>query len=237
MELSLRNYLAGHILREGMLLFEDAMGPWVKEQARLHLCNKLQLDLDEDDRLAADYGAAVSLHEAERDALIARRDELDELLKTGPKDGKKVASHQKKQVLKGLHAHTSAAPPSPPTPRWVMACREFFGPLMKPHVNATNRWDVHTIVVVMRALLPDVFARFMPDHFHAKELLDGIQRVVEVRTGRAHRVALTESDVLEALRQMAAVVRRCVITIFALPRYYNSGMHVYASQWWCYELC
>jgi len=52
----------------------------------------------------------------------------------------------------------------------------------------------------------------MPDHFHAKELLDGILRVVEMRTGRAHRVALTESDVLEALRQMAAVVRRCVHT-------------------------
>ena len=161
MELSLRNYLAGHILRQSMLLFEDAMGPWVKEQARLHLCNKFQLDLHEDDRLASDHAAAVSVHEAERDALIARRDELDELLKTRPKEGKKVASQQKKEVLKELHAHTSSAPPPPPTPRWVMACRKFFGQLMKPHVNATNRWDVHTIVVVMRALLPDVFARFM----------------------------------------------------------------------------
>jgi len=211
MELSLRNYLVGHILRKGMLFFEDAMGPWVKEQARLHYCNKFQLDLD-DDRVAADYAAAVSVHEAERDALIARRDELDELLKTVPKDGKKVASQQKKEVSKLLNAHNSSPPSPPPTPRWVVECREFIGPLMKPHVKATNRWDVHTIVVVMRALLPDVFARFMPDHFHAKELLDGILRVVEMRTGRAHRVALTESDVLEALRQMAAVVRRCVHT-------------------------
>jgi hypothetical protein len=210
MELSLCNYLAGHILRNGMLLFEDAMGPWVKEQARLYYCNKFQLDLDEDDRAAADYAAAVSVHEAERDALMARRDELDELLKTGPKDGKKAASQQKKEVSKLLNDHSSSPPPPPPTPRWVEACREFFGQLMRPHVHATNRWDVHTIVVVMRALLPDVFARFMPDHFHAKELLDGIQRVIEMRTGRAHRVALTESDVLEALRQMVAVVRRCV---------------------------
>jgi hypothetical protein len=212
MELSLRNYLAGHILREGMVLFEDAMSPWVKEQARLHFCNKFQVDLDEDDRAAADYAAAVSAHEAERDALIARRDELDEMLKTGPKDGKKVASQQKKEVSKLLNYHTSSAPPPPPTPRWVEECREFFGLRMRPHVNATNRWDVHTIVVVIRALLPDVFARFMPDHFHAKELLDGIQWVVEMKMHRAHRVALTESDVLEALRQMAAVVRRCART-------------------------
>jgi hypothetical protein len=213
MEISLRNYLAGHILRTGMLLFEDAMGMWVKEQARLYYCKKLQLDLDEDDRAAADYAAAVRVHEAERDALIARRDELDELLKTGPKDDRKVASLQRKGVSGLLNAHTSSPPPHPPTPRWVEACRELFGPLMKPHVDGTNRWDVHTIVVVMRALLPDVFAWFMPDHFHAKELLDGIQRVVLMRMDRAHRVALTEWDVLEALRQMVAVVRRCVHTI------------------------
>jgi hypothetical protein len=210
MELSLRNYLAGHILREGMLLFEDAMGPWVKEQARLHYRNKFQLDPDDDDRVAADYAAAVSVHEAHRDALIASRDELEKLLNAGPKDGKKVASQRKNDVSKLLTAHISSPPPPPPAPRWVEACREFFGQLMKPHVNATNRWDVHTIVVVIRALLPDVFAPFMPDHFHAKELLDGIQRVVEMRAGRAHRVALTESEVLEALRQMVAVVRRCV---------------------------
>ena len=210
MELSLCNYLAGHVLRKAMLLFEDAMGPWVKEHAKLHFCNKFQLDLDDDDRVAADYAAVVSLHEAERDALIARRDELDKLVKTGPKDGRNAAFTQKKEVLELITAHASSPPPPPPTPRWVLECREFFGQLMKPHVTATNRWDVHTIVVVIRALLPDVFAQFMPDHFHAKELLDGIQRVVEMRTGRAHRVSLTESGVLEALRQMIAVVRRCV---------------------------
>ena len=210
MELSLRNYLAGHVLRKGMWLFEDAMGPWVKEQAKLHYGNKLQLDPDEDDRLAADYAVALSVHEKERDALITRRDELDELLKTGPKEGKRDASRQKKDVAKRLIALTASSPRPPPTPRWVEECREFFGQLMKPHVHATNRWDVHTIVVVMRALLPDVFARFMSNHFHAKELLVGIQRVIEMRTSRAHRVALTESDVLEALRQMVAVLRRCV---------------------------
>ena len=219
MELSLCNYLAGHVLRKGMLLFEDAMGPWVKEQARLHYCNKLKLDPDDDARVATEHAAAVSAHEAQSHALIARRDELDELLRTGPKDDKQVATQQRKKVSKDLNAHSSSPPPTPPTPQWVVECREFFGKLMKPHVHATNRWDVHTIVVVMRALLPDVFARFMPDHFHAKELLDGIQRVVEVRTGRAHRVALTESDVLEALRQMVAVVQRCVNTIIALPCY------------------
>ena len=209
MELSLRNYLAGHILRTGMWLFEDAMGPWVKENARLHYLNKLNLDPNHDDRLGADYASALRARDEQRDALSARRDELDELLKTGPKEGKKAASQERNKVSQQLNALTASPPPPPPEPRWVEECREFFGQLMKPHVRATNRWDVHTIVVVMRALLPDVFARFMLDHFHAKELLDGILRVIEMRTGRAHSVAVTESDVLEALRQMVAVVRRC----------------------------
>ena len=145
-------------------------------------------------------------HEAQKNALTIRRDELDEQLKTGPSESKKAACQQRKEVSKELNAHIASPPQPPPTPRWVEECRAFFGQLIKPHVHATNRWDVHMIVVVMRALLPDVFARFMPDHFHAKELLDGIQRVVEMWTGRAHRVALTESDVLEALRQMVAVL-------------------------------
>ena len=110
---------------------------------------------------------------------------------------------------------------------------------MKPHVHATNRWDVLTIVVVMRALLHDVFARFMPDHFHAKELLDGIQRVVYMRTGRAHRVALTESDVLETLRQMVAVVRRCAVhqLAFAFRPTYISGLCVRTSMCACACVC
>ena len=210
MELSLRDYLAGHVLRKGMWLFEDAMGPWVKEHAKLHFCTKLQLDPDEDDRLAADYVVALSAHQAQKDALIARRDELEELLKTGPNDGKKAANQQMKTVSVQLKKLDASPPQLPPLPRWVQECREFFGPLMKPHVHASNRWDVYTIVVVMRALLPDVFARLLPDHFHAKELLDGVLRVIEMRTSRAHRGALTESDVLEALRQMVAVLRRCV---------------------------
>ena len=127
MELSLRNYIAGHVLRKGMWLFEDAMGPWVKEQAKLHYGNKRQLDPDEDDRLAADYAVALSVHEKERDALITRRDELDELLKTGPKEGKRDASRQKKDVAKRLIALTASSPRPPPTPRWVEECREFFG--------------------------------------------------------------------------------------------------------------
>ena len=87
--------------------------------------------------------------------------------------------------------------------------REAFDVKMKPHVHSDSPWDVFIIVRVMQAHLPDVFASVLPDVFHAKELLGGIQRVVSFRNRRAHRALVTEGDVLTALQQMAGVAERC----------------------------
>jgi hypothetical protein len=209
MELPLRDYLAGHVLRKAMLLFEDTVGPWVKAEVKAHFCVQLGVADGDDERVAAEHEAALKAHDAKVATLVARQDELGQLVYTCPKEKKQAVAQERKSIdeqLKELYA----APTSPaPVPRWIEECRVFFGPTMKHHVNASNRWDVHTIVVVMRALLRDVFARHLPDHFHAKELLSGILRVLSMRATRAHRVAMVESDVLGALQQMASVMKQC----------------------------
>jgi hypothetical protein len=209
MELALRDYLAGHVLRKAMLLFEDAMGPWVKAEVKAHFCVKLGIADGDDDRVAAEHEAALKAHDAKMVVLVARRDELIQLIRTCPKEEKQAVAQERKSVDEELKELYTLPTPPAPVPRWIEECRVFFGPTMKHHVNASNRWDVHTIVVVMRALLRDVFARHLLDHFHAKELLSGILRVLSMRATRAHRVAMVESDVLGALQQMVSVMRQC----------------------------
>jgi hypothetical protein len=209
MELLLRDYLAGHVLRKAMLLFEDAVGPWVNAEVKAHFCVKLGITDGDDDRVAAEHEAARRAHDAKVAMLVARQDELGQLIRTSPKEKKQATAKEKKSVDEQLKELYAAPTPPAPVPRWIEECRVFFGPTMKHYVNASNRWDVHTIVVVMRALIRDVFARHLLDHFHAKELLSGILRVLSMRATRAHRVAMVESDVLGALQQMVSVMRQC----------------------------
>ena len=208
-ELRLCDFLAGHVLREAMRRFEDTMGPWVKEEVKAYFCHKLKMAVDDDDLRLAEYAKLGQARQAEREMLVARRDELAQLIRSCPKEEKQLVSVQKLEVEAELKQFEAAPMPPKPVPRWIEECREFFGPTMKKHVNDSNRWDVHMIVVVMRALLRDVFAQHLPDHFHAKELLSGIIRVLSMRSTRAHRVAMVESDVLGALQQMVSVMGQC----------------------------
>ena len=209
MDISLRDFLGGHVLRKAMLHFEDAIGPWVKDEVREHFNRKLAIPPDEDDRLAAEYEAACEARDAERVRLVARQNELQVAIRSCPKEERQAVAQQKKAIEDELKQLDSTPAPPPPVPRWIGECRQFFGPAMKHHVNASNRWDVHMIVVVMRALLRDVFEQHLPDHFHAKELLSGILRVLSMHSTRAHRIAMAEFDVLGAMQQMVSVMQQC----------------------------
>jgi hypothetical protein len=209
MELPLRDYLGGHVLRKAMLIFEDTMGPWVKAEVKAHFDRKLEGSPDNDDRRTAEHEEALKTHDAERTRLVARRNEMAQLVRTCPKEERQTVAQEKKVIDEQLKELDAAPTPPTPIPQWIEECRVFFGPAMKQHVNTSNHCDVHTIVVVMRALLRDVFAHHLPDHFHAKELLSGIIRVLTMRSTRAHRVAMVESDVLGALQQMVSVMQQC----------------------------
>eukprot|EP00037_Helgoeca_nana_P028593 m.336954 g.336954 ORF g.336954 m.336954 type:complete len:1349 (+) comp27789_c0_seq9:223-4269(+) len=208
-ELTLRDYVLGHVLRTGMLQFEGVMGPWVKEKVREFVWAAHPNDQADEARAADEHTAAVTAHRTELERLTARVAALDAKMKVCPRTEKQKVAREKKETATQLGALTPVPPAA--VPRWVEACRRYVGPKTKKHVHDGNRWDVHTIVAVMRALLPEVFAaHLLLDHFHAKELLDGILQVASFRTGRAHRMALTLADALGALQQMAAVVRTCV---------------------------
>jgi hypothetical protein len=209
MDISLRDYLGGHVLRKAMLHFEDAMGPWVKAEVRAYFNTKLAIPPDEDERLDAEHKTACEARDANKAKLVARQTELEAAIRSCPKDKKQEVARGKKAVEDELKKLDGSPAPSPPVPRWIKECRVFFGPAMKHHVNASNRWDVHTIVVVMRALLRDVFEQHLPDHFHAKELLSGILRVLSMRSARAHHVEMAKSDVLGAMQQMVSVMQQC----------------------------
>jgi ABC-type nitrate/sulfonate/bicarbonate transport system substrate-binding protein len=114
MELPLRDYVAGHVLRKAMMLFEDAMGPWVKAEVKKHFCVKLGIADGDDERVAAEHEAALKAHDAKVVALVARRDELVQLIRTCPKEEKQAVAQERKYVDEQLKELYAAPTPPPP---------------------------------------------------------------------------------------------------------------------------
>jgi len=139
MELPLRDYLGGHVLRKAMLRFEDAMGPWVKAEVKAFFCHKLEIALDDDDHRTAEYESTLKAHEStlethnvEMTRLLTRRDELAKLIRTCPNKERQAVAQEKNVVgeqikIKQLELDTAPSPLKP-IPRWVEECRVFLGP-------------------------------------------------------------------------------------------------------------
>lgn len=205
--IALRDFLAGHVLREGMLIFEGVMGPWVKEmmQSAFPSDSAEELAMHELEEAAATRAARQAELKSEEAALNAAiqgaASAVDKRVAVAAKKARSPAIRGELQQIYAANKAAGAAPP--PLPRWVQVCREAFDAKMKPHVHANNRWDVYTIVRVMQAHLPGVFAAALSDHFHAKQLLTGIERVVEARNRRAHRLHVTEGDVVDCCSRLS----------------------------------
>jgi len=211
------DYLAGHSLRTALMAFEDALGPWVKLEMAKHF-----RDISDDAQRANDKSAAAVVLEssaARRAVLEVELKSLEQMLRSTSRDQKaqRAALAQKKtdivKQLKQLNKQESkgstAANAQPPVPLWVAECRKAAGRKMALHINEHNRWDTHIIVLVMQAHLKAVFAKYLPDDFHAKELLTRMAGLISARARRAHRIELVESDVLGALDQAATILQQC----------------------------
>jgi hypothetical protein len=213
MEMQLRDFLVGHTLREGMMLFEGAAGPWAKEKTRVLLCSKLGYDPADDEVEAAQHAERVESRNISRGILQERRATLDKELHECLPTHKAEVLADRNAVDAELKPLATKHDPPAPVPRWIEACREFFGSRLQKHVHADTPWDVIIITQVMRALLPELVAAKMvtSDLFEAKALLGGIHRVADLRNQRAHLGSVTEPDVLDALGQMLDVLRLCGI--------------------------
>lgn len=202
-ELSLREFLAGHLLRDGMLRFEDAMGPWVKAKAAAHFGTT-----PEEEAAVRDHAARVVAHTVESAEIVAKQANLKATLAQCASHEKQAVVKQQATLKKRLGKLAADLPGEPPTPLWIGEIRHFLGQRTKKHVTAGSRWDIHTITAVLRALPPEVFAAGLPSGFHAKAVLSALLSVLTARTSRAHREVLSESDVLEALLHMHAVLQQ-----------------------------
>jgi len=219
-QVRLVNYLAGHCLRTALMAFEDVLGPWVKSMMEKHFA-----DTPDDLQRASEYAATVATASAaaadkqkHRAELNVALQELEQQLRTVSKDQKaerKAIAAKKQSIVKQLKlldkatATKETSKTHPVDQRWVTMCRKVAGQKTAPHIKADSRWDTHIIVVVMQAHLKDVFEPFLPDEFHAKEVLTKMDGLFSARFRRAHRVELVESDVLGALDQAATVLRQC----------------------------
>eukprot|EP00037_Helgoeca_nana_P010146 m.89249 g.89249 ORF g.89249 m.89249 type:complete len:1740 (+) comp20041_c0_seq2:179-5398(+) len=203
-ETTLREYLVGHVLRTALFTFE-ALGPWVKARVRERYPPSPEeaARLEEHRLLLQDWQARVT-------KLKADRAEVETEFKTCPKERKEEVALRRKALKDACATATKARPPDPPPPEWVAKCVEALGRRMKGHVTAESRWDTHTIAVVMRALLPEVFAAGQGDPEDAKALLKCVVDLTEDRARRAHGAHdLTEADVRAALSRIVAVLARC----------------------------
>jgi tetratricopeptide (TPR) repeat protein len=87
--------------------------------------------------------------------------------------------------------------------------RELFGRKLKEHVHGDRPWDAYTTIKVMQGFMPEIFASYFADKFHAKEFLGGILRVMSARNSRAHGRIVFESDSLDAMQQMCQTLEQC----------------------------
>lgn len=205
-KLLLRDFLAGHIIRKGMWIFEDALSPWVKDKVQAWFRDEsddtFQHRLDKHEVECQDHASRLAVL---KKAMQLAAQEFREYAIA--KDPRKAAADQKRKELGTAIILVEAEPLScKPIPHWVKECRKIVGTVTAKHMHATNRWDTHAIVGVMRALLPDVFAPDIPI-VSAKILLDALWTVGSMRNDRAHRVVLLESDVLAMLRHMETTLR------------------------------
>eukprot|EP00037_Helgoeca_nana_P006334 m.58424 g.58424 ORF g.58424 m.58424 type:complete len:1374 (+) comp17222_c0_seq1:263-4384(+) len=221
MEVRLRDYLGGYILRQALILFEGAFEPWVRSELKIR-----NPDTPEDVAYARGHVALLSQWEDQKNNLWKdRRKHLKEVkakikeLRNGgyANDGKvaQLEAQSKEDIAafdEGARLITANEPQSP-IPRWIQVCRKPCGPRTKKHVQEDPKipWDAHILVVLVRAY-PEVFFQDLPDHWHVKDMLFGIQRVLDARTGRSHRNRLLETDVLDALSQMRVVLTQCKFT-------------------------
>eukprot|EP00036_Acanthoecidae_sp_10tr_P021075 CAMPEP_0206329808 /NCGR_PEP_ID=MMETSP0106_2-20121207/23384_1 /ASSEMBLY_ACC=CAM_ASM_000206 /TAXON_ID=81532 /ORGANISM="Acanthoeca-like sp., Strain 10tr" /LENGTH=1429 /DNA_ID=CAMNT_0053762527 /DNA_START=453 /DNA_END=4741 /DNA_ORIENTATION=- len=209
MQIRLVDYLAGHCLRTALMAFEDAVGPWVKRVLAGHYPPTAK-----DAQQAADADARRRSKADRRAKLESQLHSLEHQLRGASKSQKELRrdiATKKQAVVKELKAiakHDAADAASTPAavPKWVAECRTTAGPKTAPHIHAHNRWDTHTIVVVMQAYLKTVFGPLLPDVFHAKEMLTQMEGLLVARFKRAHRVELVEAGVLGALNQAATVL-------------------------------
>jgi hypothetical protein len=205
--MTLRDYLAGHVLRKAFLLFEETMGPWVKAEVKAHYYRKLEI-APGDDRMTAEHEALLRVRDVEIASLVARQDELAQRIRKCAKEERQAVAQERESVRSQLKMMYTAAPLPAPIPRWIEECRAHFSPRMRHHVNASIRWDTHMIVTVMLGCFRDAFARHLPE----SDLVDPedmLRNIVTARSRRGHSIPMDESDVLNVLQQMGSVMKQC----------------------------
>eukprot|EP00035_Acanthoeca_spectabilis_P018108 m.382793 g.382793 ORF g.382793 m.382793 type:complete len:186 (+) comp16724_c1_seq9:540-1097(+) len=155
MEIALLDFLAGHVLRTALLLFEAAMGPWVKATMQQHF---------PDDPINVAEAAALEKQRCDlsrlQSELSAQRKTLQSQLKTASSVDRGDLHKQIRRVeseWRGIKQQLATLP-APPIPTWIEECHKGIGRAMKPFVTADARWDAHVIVSVMRAHLRDIFS-------------------------------------------------------------------------------
>eukprot|EP00037_Helgoeca_nana_P005517 m.52207 g.52207 ORF g.52207 m.52207 type:complete len:1215 (+) comp16504_c0_seq1:381-4025(+) len=205
MEISLREYLTGHVLRSGMRAFEDALKPWVKTTVRTHFASKHE---DDDKQNSIEYNEKFAAWGACLSTLQEQHDALAEEIKTCDKAKHHELDLKRKAIKKQIGQKEKTKPVSP-VPGWITECMVICGRRTKAFLTVDTHWDVTILVTVMQGMLKSVFAPKMLNHFEAQVLLRGILSVATVRNDRAKRVVTSESDVLVALRQMAGVIQQC----------------------------
>eukprot|EP00035_Acanthoeca_spectabilis_P018106 m.382777 g.382777 ORF g.382777 m.382777 type:complete len:186 (+) comp16724_c1_seq6:394-951(+) len=155
MEITLLDFLAGHMLRTALFQFEDAMGPWVKATMQQHF---------PDDPAAV--VSAVALEEQrcalakQQSDLSTRREALQSQLRTASSVNRGDLHKQVRKVeseWRDVKEQLATLRP-PQLPAWIEESHKGIGRAMKPFVTADARWDAHVIVSVMRAHLRDIFS-------------------------------------------------------------------------------
>ena len=230
---SLRDLLAGWVYYQAEHVFAKALDPFVK----LHMRHAHPVD-PKNPTDAAHCNAVAG-----RDLLTSKENDIRDaqlpaaLAALTDAEGKggsatgmgklRKAVDTLNATLKRLERDTKKLEGSMPQPRWVLACHTPLGSSMRPFARADGKqWDLYTLVVILKAYLPTVFAPAigladgtLATESEAKALLEGLLKTMTGRTRRAHQENEagsiagaghpTEAEVVDALGHMARVLQLC----------------------------
>lgn len=217
----LQDFVNGLLYRKCMLIFEDALNPYIKELM------KEQFPItDPNDEYTVFQRNWAPYHENLEKKLQVVKAELDSAqaeLATKQSDGD---SRQAIGIAKGkigklkrevrdtknkLDTHDREARAGPQE-RWVRECHKGFAKdVMRKFVIADAHFDTYSIAAIMRYHLREVFAPKLlnVNIFEAKALLQKLLFTSEMRTRRAHMTPPSEVEVLDALEVLKATLLQC----------------------------
>eukprot|EP00041_Stephanoeca_diplocostata_P003545 m.35599 g.35599 ORF g.35599 m.35599 type:complete len:1307 (+) comp14422_c0_seq1:472-4392(+) len=227
-QIKLKKYLMGHVLHKAMSIFENAIGKFVKSTMRRSFPDMYSHSLDiivKQDPYALEFyinkRKEWEKNEEEKRKIRVKIEHLKNKVDNSSihlgertKIQNKICEQQK--GLSQLEQRGVDSAMEQPTPRWLRKSQAALSVNLKHTCTEHAIWDTLLLVRIINCYMHDIFEPVLTtgdsSTHEAKELVNCILNVAEVRNSRAHDSGLSElntESILVTIHHLYKVADRC----------------------------